>query len=77
MGSFHFSKAELAYAADNFERSPVAALAFAVANTGIANTPEYLGTLLDGPLDPFASIGLQLAHRDSLACMRVLRHAHL
>ena len=56
MGSFNFTEAELAYAADNFERSPVAALAFAVANTGIANTPEDLGTLLDGPPDPADSI---------------------
>ena len=56
MGSFQFTEEELAYAADNFERSPVAALAFSVANTGIANTPEDLGPLLDGPPDPGDSI---------------------
>ena len=56
MGSYRFTEAELAYAADNFERSPVAALAFSVANTGIANTPEDLGPLLDGPPNPAASM---------------------
>jgi hypothetical protein len=56
MTSYKFTVAELAYAADNFERSPVAALAFSVANTGIANTPEDLGPLLDGPPNPGASI---------------------
>jgi hypothetical protein len=56
MGSYHFTEAELAYAADNFERSPVAALAFSVANTGIANTPEDLGPLLNGPPNPGESI---------------------
>ncbi len=56
MSSYRFTEAELAYAADNFERSPVAALAFSVANTGIANTPEDLGPLLDGPPNPAASM---------------------
>jgi len=52
LDSFHFTAAELSYAANNFERSPVAALAFLAANTGIANTPEDLGPLLDGTPDP-------------------------
>jgi len=52
LDSFQFTAAELSYAANNFERSPVAALAFLAANTGIANTPEDLGPLLDGTPDP-------------------------
>ncbi len=50
--SYKFTEAELEYAADNFEQSPVAALAFLAANTGIASTPEDLGPLLDGVPDP-------------------------
>jgi hypothetical protein len=52
MGSFAFTEAELKFAADNFEESPIAALAFLAANTGIANSPSDLGTLLDGVPDP-------------------------
>jgi len=52
MGSFAFTEAELKFAADNFEESPIAALAFLAANTGIANSPIDLGTLLDGVPDP-------------------------
>jgi hypothetical protein len=50
--SYRFTEAELEYAAEKFEQSPVAALAFLAANTGIANTPEDLGPLLDGVPDP-------------------------
>jgi hypothetical protein len=49
---YKFTEAELEYAADNFEQSPVAALAFLAANTGIASSPEDLGPLLDGVPDP-------------------------
>ena len=52
MGSFAFTEAELKFAADNFEDSPIAALAFLAANTGIANSPSDLGPLLDGVPDP-------------------------
>jgi hypothetical protein len=48
LDSVTFSEAQLDYACNNFERSPAAALAFTVANSGICNTPDDLGPLLDG-----------------------------
>ena len=43
LDSVKFTSEQLDYAYSNFERSPAAALAFTVANTGIANTPADLG----------------------------------
>jgi hypothetical protein len=42
-----YSTEQLDWIYDNFERSPAAALAFISANTGIANTPADLGSLID------------------------------
>lgn len=48
LSSVAFTKVQLDYAYNNFERSPAAVLSFLAANTGIANTPADLGSLIDG-----------------------------
>ena len=51
LDSVKFTSEQLDFAFANFERSPAAALAFIVANTGVASTPADLGPLLDGVPD--------------------------